>query len=155
MDILQQTEHFFMNVLPVASPIIIAWLSYKLPKKSKEQTDQIISELSEVKKQIKDVQETACDSNTKIDEVQEKLKLHDEAHLVTMRMRLDRDIRRAIRRGFTTKDEFYVVENMHKSYKALGGNGYIDHLYNNFEALQIRDDILVEDEKGAKNDLCS
>ena len=46
MDILQQTEHFFMNVLPVASPIIIAWLSYKLPKKSKEQADQIISELS-------------------------------------------------------------------------------------------------------------
>ena len=153
MDVLQQIEHFFMNVLPSASPIIIAWLSYKLPKKSKEQTDQIISELSEVKKQIKDVQTTAKDSNTKIDEVQAKLKLHDDAHLVTMRMRLDRDIRRAIRRGFTTKDEFYVVENMHNSYKALGGNGYIDHLYNNFEALQIRDDILVEDEKGAQNGL--
>ncbi len=153
MDVLQQTEHFFMNVLPVASPIIIAWLSYKLPKKSKELTDQIISELSEVKKQIKDVQTTAKDSNTKIDEVQAKLKLHDDAHLVTMRTHLDRDIRRAIRRGFTTKDEFYVVENMHNSYKALGGNGYIDHLYNNFEALQIRDDILVEDEKGAQNGL--
>ena len=111
--------------------------------------------MNDVKVKIKDVQETACDSNAKIDEVQEKLKLHDEAHLVTMRMRLDRDIRRAIRRGFTTKDEFYVVENMHKSYKALGGNGYIDHLYNNFEALQIRDDILIEDEKGAQNGLCS
>ena len=148
MDVLQQIEHFFMNVLPSASPIIIAWLSYKLQKKAKEETDKIVSELTDVKKQIKDVQETACDSNTKIDEVQAKLKLHDEAHLVTMRMRLDRDIRRAIRRGFTTKDEFYVVENMHNSYKALGGNGYIDHLYNNFEALQIRDDILVEDEKG-------
>ena len=153
MDVLQSIEHFFMNVLSAASPIIIAWLSYKLPKKSKELTDQIISELSEVKKQIKDVQTTAKDSNTKIDEVQAKLKLHDDAHLVTMRMRLDRDIRRAIRRGFTTKDEFYVVENMHNSYKALGGNGYIDHLYNNFEALQIRDDILVEDEKGAQNGL--
>ena len=109
--------------------------------------------MNDVKGKIKDVQETACDSNTKIDEVQAKLKLHDDAHLVTMRMRLDRDIRRAIRRGFTTKDEFYVVENMHNSYKALGGNGYIDHLYNNFEALQIRDDILIEDEKGAQNGL--
>ncbi len=155
MGVLQQIEHFFMNVLPVASPIIIAWLSYKLPKKSKEQTDQIISELSEVKKQIKDVQITTDENNAKIDEVQAKLKLHDDAHLVTMRTHLDRDIRRAIRRGFTTKDEFYVVENMHNSYKTLGGNGYIDHLYNNFEALQIRDDILVEDEKGAQNDLCS
>ena len=109
--------------------------------------------MNDVKGKIKDVQETACDSNAKIDDVQAKLKLHDDAHLVTMRMRLDRDIRRAIRRGFTTKDEFYVVENMHNSYKALGGNGYIDHLYNNFEALQIRDDILVEDEKGAQNGL--
>ena len=167
MDVLQSTEHFFMNVLPVATPIVVAWLGYKMPKKSKELTDQIISEVSDAKKQIedvnkqiedvkgqiKDVQITADENNLKIDEVQEKLKLHDEAHLVTMRMRLDRDIRRAIRRGFTTKDEFYVVENMHNSYKALGGNGYIDHLYNNFEALQIRDDILIEDEKGAQNGL--
>ena len=188
MDVLQHVEHFFMNVLPVATPIIVAWFSYKMPKKTKEQTDQIISEVSDAKKQIedvnkqiedvnkqiedvnkqiedvnkqiedvkgqiKDVQITADENNAKIDEVQAKLKLHDDAHLVTMRMRLDRDIRRAIRRGFTTKDEFYVVENMHNSYKALGGNGYIDHLYNNFEALQIRDDILVEDEKGAQNGL--
>ena len=153
MDVLQQIEHFFMNVLPSASPIIIAWLSYKLPKKAKEETEKIVSELTDVKKQLKDVQTTAKDSNSKIDEVQEKLKIHDKAHLNTMKLRLDRDIRRAIRRGFTTKDEFYVVENMHNSYKALGGNGYIDHLYNNFEALQIRDDILVEDEKGAHNGL--
>ena len=76
---------------------------YKMPKKTKEQTDQIISELNDVKKQIKDVQITADENNAKIDEVQAKLKLHDDAHLVTMRMRLDRDIRRAIRRGFTTK----------------------------------------------------
>lgn len=152
MDVLQQIEHFFMNVLPSASPIIIAWLSYKLPKKAKEETEKIVSELTDVKKQIKDVQTTAKDSNSKIDEVQEKLKIHDEAHLNTMKLRLDRDMRRAIRRGFTTKDEFYVVENMHNSYKALGGNGYIDHLYNNFESLQIRDDILVEDEKGKTYD---
>ena len=155
MDVFEKIEHFFTSVMPVLTPTIIAWISYRLPKKAKEETEKIVSELTDVKKQIEDVQTTAKDSNSKIDEVQAKLKLHDDAHLVTMRMRLDRDIRRAIRRGFTTKDEFYVVENMHKSYKALGGNGYIDHLYNNFEALQIRDDILVEDEKGAKNDLCS
>nr|DAE16098.1 MAG TPA: hypothetical protein [Myoviridae sp. ctdv95] len=153
MDVFEKIEHFFTSVMPVLTPTIIAWISYRLPKKAKEETDKIVSELTDVKKQIEDVQTTAKDSNSKIDEVQAKLKLHDEAHLVTMRMRLDRDIRRAIRRGFTTKDEFYVVENMHNSYKALGGNGYIDHLYNNFEALQIRDDILVEDEKGAQNGL--
>ena len=153
MDVFEKIEHFFTSVMPVLTPTIIAWISYRLPKKAKEETDKIVSELTDVKKQIKDVQTTAKDSNSKIDEVQEKLKVHDEAHLNTMKLRLDRDMRRAIRRGFTTKDEFYVVENMHNSYKALGGNGYIDHLYNNFEALQIRDDILVEDEKGAQNGL--
>lgn len=145
MDVLQSIEHFFMNVLSAASPIIIAWLSYKLPKKSKEQTDQIISELSEVKKQIKDVQTTAKDSNSKIDEVQEKLKVHDEAHLNTMKLRLGRDMRQAINRGYTSRDEFSLVESMHKSYKTLGGNGYIDRLFSDFEKLDIKEGILIDD----------
>lgn len=144
MDVLQQIEHFFMNVLPSASPIIIAWLSYKLPKKAKEETEKIVSELTDVKKQIKDVQTTAKDSNSKIDEVQEKLKIHDEAHLNTMKLRLDRDMRRAINRGYTSRDEFSLVESMHKSYKTLGGNGYIDRLFSDFEKLDIKEGILID-----------
>ena len=145
MDVLQQIEHFFMNVLPSASPIIIAWLSYKLPKKAKEETEKIVSELTDVKKQIKDVQTTAKDSNSKIDEVQEKLKIHDEAHLNTMKLRLDRDMLRAINRGYTSRDEFSLVESMHKSYKTLGGNGYIDRLFSDFEKLDIKEGILIDD----------
>lgn len=145
MDVLQQIEHFFMNVLPSASPIIIAWLSYKLPKKAKEETEKIVSELTDVKKQIKDVQTTAKDSNSKIDEVQEKLKIHDEAHLNTMKLRLDRDMRRAINRGYTSRDEFSLVESMRKSYKTLGGNGYIDRLFSDFEKLDIKEGILIDD----------
>lgn len=145
MDVLQQIEHFFMNVLPSASPIIIAWLSYKLPKKAKEESEKIVSELTNVKKQIEDVQTTAKDSNSKIDEVQAKLKIHDEAHLNTMKLRLDRDMRRAINRGYTSRDEFSLVESMHKSYKTLGGNGYIDRLYCDFEKLDIKEGILIDD----------
>lgn len=145
MDVLQQIEHFFMNVLPSASPIIIAWLSYKLPKKAKEETEKIVSELTDVKKQIKDVQTTAKDSNSKIDEVQERLKIHDKAHLNTMKLRLDRDMRRAINRGYTSRDEFSLVESMHKSYKTLGGNGYIDRLFSDFEKLDIKEGILIDD----------
>lgn len=145
MDVLQQIEHFFMNVLPSASPIIIAWLSYKLPKKAKEETEKIVSELTNVKKQIEDVQTTAKDSNSKIDEVQAKLKIHDEAHLNTMKLRLGRDMRRAINRGYTSRDEFSLVESMHKSYKTLGGNGYIDRLFSDFEKLDIKEGILIDD----------
>ena len=131
--------------MPVLTPTIIAWISYRLPKKAKEETDKIVSELTDVKKQIKDVQTTAKDSNSKIDEVQEKLKIHDEAHLNTMKLRLDRDMRRAINRGYTSRDEFSLVESMHKSYKTLGGNGYIDRLFSDFEKLDIKEGILIDD----------
>ena len=90
--------------MPVLTPTIIAWISYRLPKKAKEETDKIVSELEDVKKQINDAHKTAKDSNAKIDEVQEKLKVHDEAHLNTMKLRLDRDMRRAINRGYTSRD---------------------------------------------------
>ena len=153
MDVLQSTEHFFMNVLPVATPIIVAWFSYKLPKKSKEQTDQIISELSEVKKQIEDVQATSSESNKKISQIQDKQKLHDDTLQVIMRMRLDRDIRRAIRRGFTNKDECSIVDSMYSSYKALGGNGFIDRLYDNFGKLPFKDDGLFAKDKEGNNGL--
>ena len=153
MDVLQSTEHFFMNVLPVATPIIVAWFSYKLPKKSKEQTDQIISELSEVKKQIEDVQATTSESNKKISQIQDKQKLHDDTLQVIMRMRLDRDIRRAIRRGFTNKDECSIVDSMYSSYKALGGNGFIDRLYDNFGKLPFKDDGLFAKDKEGNNGL--
>ena len=92
MDVFEKIEHFFTSVMPVLTPTIIAWISYRLPKKTKEETDKIVSELTDVKKQIEDVQTTAKDSNSKIDEVQEKLKIHDEAHLNTMKLRLGRDM---------------------------------------------------------------
>lgn len=145
MDVFEKIEHFFTSVMPVLTPTIIAWISYRLPKKAKEETDKIVSELEDVKKQINDAHKTAKDSNAKIDEVQEKLKVHDEAHLNTMKLRLDRDMRRAINRGYTSRDEFSLVESMHKSYKTLGGNGYIDRLYCDFEKLDITTDILIDD----------
>ncbi|MCP9060378.1 hypothetical protein O3599_02835 [Streptococcus sp. 27098_8_103] len=146
MEFFDKIEHFFTSVMPVLTPTIIAWISYRLPKKAKEETEKIVSELGDVKKQIDDVQKTAKDSNTKIDEVQEKLKVHDEAHLNTMKLRLGRDMRRAIRRKYTSRDEFSLVESMHKSYKALGGNGYIDRLFSDFEKLDIRAEILDDDD---------
>lgn len=146
MEIFDKIEHFFTSVMPVLTPTIIAWISYRLPKKAKEETDKIVSELEDVKNQINEAHKTAKDSNAKIDEVQEKLKVHDEAHLNTMRLRLDRDMRRAIRRKYTSRDEYSLVESMHKSYKALGGNGYIDRLFSDFEKLDIRAEILDEDD---------
>ena len=139
MEFFDKIEHFFTSVMPVLTPTIIAWISYRLPKKAKEETEKIVSELGDVKKQIDDVQKTAKDSNTKIDEVQKKLAQHDEAHLATMYLRLERDIKRAKHRGYTFSDELKIIERMHENYKKLGGNGYIDRLFDDFQKLEIRE----------------
>ena len=55
-------------------------------------------------------------------------------------------MRRAIRRKYTSRDEYSLVESLHKSYKALGGNGYIDRLFSDFEKLDIRAEILDDDD---------
>ena len=142
MDILAIVERLINNLAPTIGVIATGWFGYKSavgPKRAKEQTDQIIGELNDVKNKIQDVQETACDSNSKIDEVQEKLAQHDEAHLVTMYLRLERDIKWAKRRGYTFSDELKIIERMHENYKKLGGNGYIDRLFDDFQKLEIRE----------------
>ena len=53
-------------------------------------------------------------------------------------MRLERDMTTAINRGYTTIHESDIVHKMHSSYKKLGGNGYIDSLYNKYIQLEVR-----------------
>lgn len=142
MDILTVIERLSDNLAPTIGVIATGWFGYRSavgPKRTREQTDEIISELRSVKSQVIKVQDTAEDNNAKIDDVFEKLNQHDEAHLVTMYLRLERDIKRAKRRGYTTDDEFTIISRMHRNYKTLGGNGYIDRLFEDFQNLDIRD----------------
>lgn len=136
-------ERLVAQALPVAGSLGAAYFGYKAT--SKKQTEAILGEIEKVKGDVQTVQVTASDSNEKIVEIQDKLKLHDEAHLVTMRMRLDRDIRRALRRGYTSRDEFYTVDKMYKNYQSLGGNGYIERLVQDYHALEIRATLEVDD----------
>nr|DAO33565.1 MAG TPA: hypothetical protein [Caudoviricetes sp.] len=105
---------------------------------SKERFNKLKDELSNIQNSVETVQELGKDNNKKIDEVNDKLAVHDEAHLVTMYLRLERDMTVAINRGYTTIHESDIVHKMHASYKKLGGNGYIDSLYKKYEALEVR-----------------
>ena len=78
------------------------------------------------------------DNNKKISEVNDKLIVHDEAHLVTMYLRLERDMTVAINRGYTTLHESDIVHRMHENYKKLGGNGRIDSLFTKYNYLEVR-----------------
>lgn len=125
----------------ILTAVVSGWFGIKVvtaSNLSKKQFDELKDELNTIQKSVETVQEVGEDNNKKIDEVNEKLVVHDEAHLVTMYLRLERDISTAIERGYTTVHESDIIHKMHKSYKKLGGNGYIDALYSKYNNLEVR-----------------
>lgn len=124
--------------------IATGWFGMKASKSAnlnKEQFNELKDELGTIQKSVETVKTVGEDNNRKIDEVNEKLVVHDEAHLVTMYLRLERDISTAIKRGYTTVHESDIIHKMHKSYKKLGGNGYIDALYKKYNNLDVREQL--------------
>lgn len=129
------------HLAPTIGVIATGWFGMKASKSSdlsKERFNKLKDELSNIQNSVETVQELGKDNNRKIDEVNEKLAVHDEAHLVTMYLRLERDMTVAINRGYTTVHESDIIHKMHASYKKLGGNGYIDSLYKKYEILEVR-----------------
>lgn len=129
------------HLAPTIGVIATGWFGMKASKSSdlsKERFNKLKDELSNIQNSVETVQELGKDNNKKIDEVNDKLVVHDEAHLVTMYLRLERDMTVAINRGYTTIHESDIVHKMHASYKKLGGNGYIDSLYKKYEVLEVR-----------------
>ena len=129
------------HLAPTLGVIATGWFGMKASKSAnlnKEQFNELKDELGSIQESVKTVKEVGKDNNKKISEVNEKLAVHDDAHLVTMYLRLERDISTAIKRGYTTVHESDIIHKMHKSYKKLGGNGYIDALYKKYNNLDVR-----------------
>ena len=132
------------HLAPTIGVVTTGWFGLKASKSAnlnKEQFNELKDELGTIQKSVETVQEVGEDNNKKINEVNEKLAVHDEAHLVTMYLRLERDISTAIKRGYTTVHESDIIHKMHKSYKKLGGNGYIDALYKKYNNLDVREQL--------------
>lgn len=129
------------HLAPTLGVIATGWFGMKASKSAnlnKEQFNELKDELGTIQKSVETVKVVGEDNNRKIDEVNDKLAVHDDAHLVTMYLRLERDISTAIKRGYTTVHESDIIYKMHKSYKKLGGNGYIDALYSKYVNLEVR-----------------
>lgn len=129
------------HLAPTLGVIATGWFGMKASKSAnlnKEQFNELKDELGTIQKSVETIKVVGEDNNRKIDEVNEKLAVHDEAHLVTMYLRLERDISTAIKRGYATVHESDIIHKMHKNYKKLGGNGYIDALYSKYVNLEVR-----------------
>lgn len=141
VEIFEKLVHAITQLGPTLSVIISSWfglLAGRAAHLNKEQFNELKDELGTIQTSVNDIREVGEDNNKKISEVNDKLIVHDEAHLVTMYLRLERDMTSAILRGYTTVHESDIIHKMHKNYKKLGGNGYIDSLYNKYNILEVR-----------------
>ena len=129
------------HLAPTIGVVATGWFGMKASKSAnlnKEQFNELKDELGTIQTSVNNIREVGEDNNKKISEVNNKLIVHVEAHLVTMYLRLERDMTSAIQRGYTTVHESDIIHKMHKNYKKLGGNGYIDSLYNKYNILEVR-----------------
>ena len=129
------------HLAPTVGVVATGWFGMKSSKSAnlnKEQFGELKGELSTIQQSVEVVQELGEINGEKINELNDKLVVHDEAHLVTMYLRLERDISKELERGYTTVHNSDVIHKMHSSYKKLGGNGYIDALYKKYINLEVR-----------------
>ena len=139
-DILEKIINALTNPTTIGADVA-GWFGVRTIKAgnlNKEQFNELKDELGTIQSSVNDIRVVGEDNNRKISEVNDKLVVHDEAHLVTMYLRLERDMTSAIQRGYTTVHESDIIHKMHKNYKKLGGNGYIDSLYNKYNILEVR-----------------
>ena len=140
VDIFEKIINALTNPTTIGA-VVAGWFGVRTIKAgnlNKEQFHELKDELGTIHSSVNDIREVGEDNNRKRSEVNNKLGVHDEAHLVTMYLRLERDMTTAINRGYTTVHESDIVHKMHGSYKKLGGNGYIDSLYNKYVNLEVR-----------------
>lgn len=129
------------HLAPTVGVVATGWFGMKASKSAnlnKEQFSELKGELNTIQKSVEVVQEFGKINGEKINELNDKLVVHDEAHLVTMYLRLERDITNELERGYTTVHNSDVIHKMHSSYKKLGSNGYIDALYKKYINLEVR-----------------
>lgn len=140
VDIFEKIINALTNPTTIGA-VVAGWFGVRTIKAgnlNKQQFHELKDELGTIQSSVNDIRVVGEDNNRKISEANDKLVVHDEAHLVTMYLRLERDMTTAINRGYTTVHESDIVHKMHGIYKKLGGNGYIDSLYNKYTQLEVR-----------------
>lgn len=127
---------FVDKLTPVLVVVIPSYFSYKSNKSSKE-TDKRIEALSEdfveLKESVANVQRIGDKNNDDLNLIQKGLQR-------LQRFRLQENLKKALRRGYTTQHELEELSRLYESYVELGGNGAIKILFEKFSKLDTKEE---------------
>ena len=132
MDLLS----FVDKLTPILVVIIPSSFSFRGTQNSKE-TDkkiQVLSaEIGDLKEAVVSVQNIGNKNNQDLSLIQKGLQR-------LQRFRLQENLKKALRRGWTTQHELEELTRLFESYVELGGNGAIKILFEKFSNLEIREE---------------
>ena len=129
------------KLTPVLIVIIPSYFSFKSTQNTKETEKQInvlSDKIGDLEKSVHAVEEIGKDNN-------KNLSLIGKGLQRLQRFRLQKNLKKAIRRGNTSQHEIEELSRLYESYVELGGNGAIKILFEKFLELEIKEE--NDDEK--------
>lgn len=127
----------FLNLIDKLTPVLIviipSYFSFKSTQNTKETEKQInvlAEQISELEKSMGEVTEIGKDNNKNLSLIRKGLQR-------LQRFRLQENLKKAIRRGWTSQHEIEELTRLYESYVELGGNGAIKILFEKFLELEI------------------
>ena len=130
----------FLTLIDKLTPILIviipSYFSFKSTKNTKE-TEKQINVLSD---KIGGLEKSVGEINEIGRENRDNLSLIGKGLQRLQRFRLQENLKKAIRRGWTTQHEIEELSRLYESYFELGGNGAIKILFEKFLKLEISEE---------------
>nr|DAX77202.1 MAG TPA: hypothetical protein [Caudoviricetes sp.] len=124
------------KLTPALIVIIPSYFSFKSTQNTKETEKQInvlADKIGELEKSVGEVTEIGRDNRTNLSLIRRGLQR-------LQRFRLQENLKKAIRRGWTTQHEIEELSRLYESYVELGGNGAIKILFEKFLKLEISEE---------------
>ena len=156
-------ENIILTLIPAISALLTVWIQTG----RKKDVEDINSKISNIKSVVDEITEIGKKNNADIGVLNSDIgnlknevsnlnkdiknlksdvkKLNTDVGYVgggileTERYRLEVDLTAIIKRGYRTSDDTRRITALYKSYQSLGGNGYIEDLFNQFMKLELRE----------------
>jgi len=116
-----------------AASLIVSTVNMIIANKNRQRA-QLIEEENKRRAQL--VEEKAKEDC----EIREAISKNTEAAQVILHHALRQECQCAVTNGHISYDDFANINYMYKAYKALGGNGVIEHLYKQIKELPNREE---------------
>jgi len=130
----------FLTLLDKLTPVLIVIIPSYFSFKSTQNTKETEKQINVLTDKIGDLEKSVVKVTEIGKENRDNLSLIRKGLQRLQRFRLQENLKKAIRRGWTTQHEIEELSRLYESYVELGGNGAIKILFEKFLKLEISEE---------------